>query len=699
MQSSVRCKGCEGVSRFGRLFAVVWALVVCVLACPSAQAQSTLSLDVAPVLGPSSPSVDGWGELYLRLENRGDQAVSGFLELRSDALSRSALRPASSARALSRAPFAVAASSRVTLLLPSHSLVTRVGEAKVVAVDAKGNELCMSRLTPLRTLDPLLFDLSAPSRIAVALSGALMPIKRRTYGYAYGGATLSVSMPQQNPTTGEPVLPDLAAGYASATVVLASGRSLSTLSPTARDALFSWVLGGGALAVVIDRPEDVSSPSLEALVGGRVHRTAVARQLAQMTQFAVRADAVGKTGPSGEPRIVLQSAEPSPGLAATLSGLSGGNLRPSPWGESASYGLGEVHFLAFNPDAELGANDPWARLKVMDLIRHAWERANVVALPHGEASLDDSRVSGVRRVLDPNESTRWTVVVSALLLLIYAALAGPLNFFIAQRRGRPLRALLYLPIWAGLALASIVVLGILGKGVTGRARHLTLIEAGAGMARAAVTRFRGLYGSAADDLTVRAARGRVLDVAGELDDITRDLVVDRDGLRLERLREKPWEVQVVREDGFVNLGAGVSLVQGERGAISIKNRCARDLLSVVVSAPGQGLAYFPKIADGQTVRVDAGRWLGHFAPITTASGSHALSVDSFRSDIEEHAKGSAVAWDALETLAGNEVDWWPTDVPVLLGEIEGGEGKTQDSGLRLDVDRVLVRVIGYGGVP
>jgi hypothetical protein len=666
----------------------------------TARAQSALSLEVSPVLGAASPAVDGWGELYLRLENTGDQALSGFLELHAEPISRGAIRAGSgSTRALAWAPFAVAGKSRVSLLLPSHSLVTRVGEAKVVAVDAKGNELCSDRLTPVRTLDPLLFDLSEPSRIAVALNGAPMPIKRRAYGYSYGGATLSVTMPQQNPTTGEPVLPDLAAGYASATVVLASGRTLSTLSPTARDALFSWLLAGGALAVVIDRPEDVQSPWLEALAGGHVRSTAVAHQLAQITQFAVRADGAGKAAPGGEPRIVLQSAQPSPELAATLFGLSGGNLRVSPWGESCSYGLGEVHLLAFNPDSELGANDAWARLKLVDLVRHAWERANVVALPHGEAGLDDSRVSGVRRVLDPNESTRWTVVVSALLLLIYAALAGPLNFFLAQRKGRPLHALLYLPIWAGLALASIVLLGILGKGVVGRARHLTLIEAGAGMARAAVTRFRGLYGSSAGDLTVRAARGSVLDVVGDPDDITRDLLVDRDGLRLERFREKPWEVQVVREDGFLNLGAGVSLVAGTDGALTIKNRCARDLLSVVIKAPGQGIAYFPKIADGQTVDVQSGRWLGHFAPTTTASGSHALSVDSFRSDIEAHAKGIAAAWDALDTLAGKEVDWWPEDVPVLLGEVEGGEGKTQDSGLRLDMDRVLVRVIGYGGVP
>ncbi|HTA92974.1 MAG TPA: hypothetical protein VK745_25525 [Polyangiaceae bacterium] len=689
--------------RFGkarRVVACLWLGLVLTLWSGAARAQSALALEVVPVLGASSPSVDGWGELYVRLENTGDQALSGFLELRAESLSRGAIggAPHGSGRALSRAPFAVAGKSRVTLLLPSHSLVSRMAEARVLALDAKGNELTSERLAPLRTLDPLLFDLSDPSRIAVALNAAAMPIKRRAYGYAYGGATLSVATPQRNPTTGELVVPDLAAGYASATVVLATGRTLSTLAPAARDALFSWVLGGGALAVVIDRPEDLHTPWLEALAGGHVRSTAAARQLAQITQFAVRADAAGKSASGGEPRIVLQSAEPSAELLATLSGLGGANLRVSPWGESASYGLGEVHFLAFNPDSELGANDTWARFKMVDLVRHAWERANVVALPHGEAGLDDSRVAGVRRVLDPNESTRWTVVVSALLLLLYAALAGPLNFFIAQRRGRPLRALLYLPIWAGLALLGIVVLGVLGKGVVGRARHLTLIEAGAGMAEAAVTRFRGLYGSAADDLTVRAARGSVLDVVGDPDDITRDLVVDRDGLRLERLREKPWEVQVVREDGFVNLGAGVSLLHDAAGGLSIKNRSARDLLSVVVKSPGQGLAYFAKIADGQTVSVQHGHWLGHIAPASSA-GSHPLSLDTFRTDIEAHAKGSAAAWDALETVAGSEVDWWPDDVPVLLAQIDGGEGKTQDSGLRLDVDRVLLRVIGYGGVP
>ncbi len=672
--------------RLARLLPLLCALLAVSLCSKPASAESSLTVEAVPVLGGNSPSVDGWGEVYVHLESNDSRSLGGFLELRSLDMGR----------ALSRVPFALAPKGRVSLLLPSHGLVTRMG-AKVVAIDDKGSELGFSQVTPVRVLDPLLFDLSVPSRLAPVLSAQAMPIRRRGMSYSYGGSTLSVTTPQINIVSGEPVLPDLAAGYASATVVLASGRTISNMPPPARGALVSWVLGGGALALVIDRPEDLRSSWLEALAGGRVQSSAAAHQLSAVTQFAVPIDPPGGGG-GGPPHLALESAQPSHDLAATFFGLSGANLRVSPWGESCSYGLGEVHFLAFNPDSELGAGDPWLRLKMIDLVRHAWERASVVALPHGQSGLDDARGGSVRRVLDPNESTRWTVVVSTLLLLLYAGLAGPLNFYLAQRAGRPLRALVYLPVWAGIALVGIVVLGVLGKGVSGRARHLTLIEAGAGMAHASVTRFRGLYGARSDDLTVRAARGSVLDVLGEPDETMRDLVVDRDGLRLEKLREKPWEVQVVREDGFTALAGGVSLVQGTDGRLLVKNRCARDLLSVVVKTPGQDFVYFPKIADGETVSVGRGRSLGS-GPAGASNGNHPLSVSSFHDAVEEHAQGAGAAWEALEALTGSDADWWPSDVPVLLAELEGGEGRTQDSGLRVDIDRVLLRVVGYGGVP
>ena len=677
---------------FVRTLCTLLALLSLPTLAREALAQGALSLEAVPVLGAGGPAVDGWGELSIRLENSSAGPITGFVELRA-VIGRNATR------VLSRAPFAVAAKSRVHLLLPSHSLVSHAGDAKVVAVDAQGEDLFETTVPPLRELEPLLFDLSPTSRIAPVLNAQPVPIRRRGMGFVYGGSTLAVTTPQVDATTGDPVLPDLAAGYASATVVLASGRGLSSLPPPTLDALISWVLAGGALAVVLDRPEDLHSAWLEALAGGRVQSAPAPRALAAVTQFAVPVDPAGKGHfGRGNPRIVLESAKPSNELVSTFFGLSGANLRPTPWGESASYGLGEVHFLAFNPNTELGASDPWLRLELLDLVRHAWERATTVALPHGQSPVDDLRASNVRRVLDPNEGTRWTVVVSTLLLLIYAALAGPLNFFLAQRAGRPLRALMYLPVWSAIAMASIVLLGILGKGITGRSRHLTLIEAGAGMARASVTRFRGLYGSRADDVMVRAARGSVLDVLGAADEVTRDLIVDRDGLRLERLREKPWEVQVVREDGFTNLGAGVSLISNDGGELTIKNRCARDLLSVVVNAPGKGLYYFPKLADGQTVGLTQGRTLGSVG-MASPLGTHVLSVLSFHDAVEEHAKGVGAAWEALESLTGSDADWWPEDVPVLIGELEGGEGRTTDSGLRLDVDRVLVRVVGYGGVP
>lgn len=679
------------MGQFVRLAALLGALLALLLTPRLVKADSGLKLEAVPALGTGSPSVDGWGEIYVRLENGGSAPLSGYLELRSALVARSAWRT------LSRAPFSIAPKGRVNLLLPSHNLL-RVSEAKVVAVDAHGEVLSEGAMPPLRALDPLLFDLHTPSRLAAVLNTQPVPIRGRSGSYGYGGSILSVTTPQLNTTTGELVLPDLAAGYASATLVLASGRTISSLAQPALDALFSWVLAGGALALVVDRPEDVHSPWLEALVGGHLQSCAAAKALSQVVQFAIPVDNAGKGSFGGPPRVTLESARPSAELAATFFGLTGANLRVSPWGESASYGLGEVHLLAFNPNTELAANDPWLRLEMIDLVRHAWERASVVALPHGQASLDEPRTENVRRVLDPNEGTRWTVVVSTLLLLIYAALAGPLNFYLAQRAGRPLRALIYLPVWAAIALAGIVILGILGKGVSGRARHLTLIEAGAGVARASITRFRGLYGARSDDLTVRAARGSVLDVIGEPDEVTRDLLVDRDGLRLERLREKPWQVQVVREDGFANLGAGVSLVQAPNGELSIKNRCARDLLAVIVNAPGQGMSYFPKVADGETVSLRQGRSIGS-PPPSSSFGTHPLSVASFRTQVEERAKGAASAWEALESLTGTDADWWPEDVPVLIAELDGGEGRTQDSGLRLDLDRVFVRVVGYGGVP
>jgi hypothetical protein len=278
-------------------------------------------------------------------------------------------------------------------------------------------------------------------------------------------------------------------------------------------------------------------------------------------------------------------------------------------------------------------------------------------------------------------------------------LAGPLNFYLARRSGRPLRALVRLPALSAFSLALVVALGAIGRGVSGRARRLTLIEAGAGMSRAAATRFRGLYASSARERTVQAsARGNMLDVAGDAEQTGRRLAVDRDGARLTNLRGRPWEVVVVQEDGFMGLGGGVSLLPGPDGKLTIKNRVGRDLVGVVLVRGGSTDArFFIRIKDGEAVAEDAGQ------PFTVSSGGalgrSGLNLENAKIRLEGCSKGLSSAWDAIEGATTRNIDFWPSDVPVLLAQLDGGEGKLTDSGLPLEADRALLRVVGLGGVP
>ncbi len=53
----------------------------------------------------------------------------------------------------------------------------------------------------------------------------------------------------------------------------------------------------------------------------------------------------------------------------------------------------------------------------------------------------------------------------------------------------------------------------------------------------------------------------------------------------------------------------------------------------------------------------------------------------------------------MEEAAGTAVDWFPESVPVLVAQLDGGEGRLHDAGLRMESDRLLVRIVGYGGRP
>jgi hypothetical protein len=350
---------------------------------------------------------------------------------------------------------------------------------------------------------------------------------------------------------------------------------------------------------------------------------------------------------------------------------------------------------------------------MVDLARRGYDRRSTVAFRPGDEQAHGD-LNRVRRELDPNESSRWAIGFSALLLCLYAVLAGPVNFSLASKRGKPLRALRHLPIYAAVTFAIVVGIGMAAKGVTGRARHLTLVEAGAGMTRGTARRYRGFYASRSKDLTVRTTDSSSIvstAVLAELSDPRDHLLVDRDGARLVDVAALPWQTVVVREDGFTSLGDGISIVADPSGDIAVVNRSGRDLRAAVLWLPSGGARYFTRINDGARVvagaAVDLGTkkegrgWLSLVGTGRRVGGIdvHDLGASALAAVLEPDAPGLGEAWWALEEAASDAIDWFPDGVPVLLAQIDGGEGRTSDSGLRLETDRLLVRIVGFGGSP
>ncbi|WP_437277077.1 hypothetical protein WME90_38415 [Sorangium sp. So ce375] len=661
-----------------------------------------LVVDAAPVLGTSGGMPWGWNQIVVRIKNNGGRAARGEVEIESKRYSDQRVFVAS-------APYAVGAGASVDVRVPVN--VAPFGDVQVRALDERGAPVYAQALSSTSQHAVMLFDVSERSLLRGGLHDAPVAPLYISPGRSPGGSpnpVLWVGQPRFDSATGDPLLPDRAALYSGADAVLMRTDTLSRLSGAELEALAGYVLSGGTLALSVARPEDLRHPTLAAFVGGEVARAGVApRTLEEIVPPGV-SGGLGKQG-----NVLAPAPSASPAVAETLSGWSGGNLRGSPYGSSAFYGLGEVHLLAFDPTRSPAASDPWVKIRVADLARRAYDRRSTVAFRPGEEAMGVD-LDPVRRELDPNESSRWAIGVSAMLLCIYAVLAGPINFARAARQGRPLRALRHLPVYAAVTFAVIVGVGMLAKGVRGRARHLTLIEAGAGMTKGAARRFRGFFVSSAEELTVRTtdASGVIsTSVVAELSERRDRLLVDRDGARLTKVAALPWQTVIVREDGAASLGDGIAIVADPSGDVVVSNRSGRDLRGGILWLPEGSARYFARIGDGERVSSRAGvdlaaqsggqGWLSHvgFGRRVGGIDVHDLGGSLLAPLLDPDAPGLGAAWLAIEEAAGGSVDWFPAGVPVLFGQLDGGEGRARDSGLRIESDRVLVRVVGYGGRP
>jgi hypothetical protein len=263
------------------------------------------------------------------------------------------------------------------------------------------------------------------------------------------------------------------------------------------------------------------------------------------------------------------------------------------------------------------------------------------------------------------------------------------------------------------AFAGVVTIGIFSRGIRGKARHLMLIEAGAGMTQGTARRYRGFFAASADALTVHSTQSNsVLSRIALTNDASEQFTMDREGGRLENIAALPWQTVVIREDATARLGDGISIVD-ENGDLSIINRSGRVLRSAILKPSGKDPIYFARIADGERVGASAGHimtatpdersWTAQIG--TAGSPSWGLTTFPLAADglpsglLDGDTPGITTAWLTLERVATQPKSWFPEDVPVLLAQLEGGEGRTSDSGLRLDSDRVMVRVVGFGGRP
>ncbi len=716
----------------------------------------TIALVAMPSFGPDASEGDGWMEVVARVENLSAAPIKGTVVLTSTATGH---RGNEDNLFSAKAPFNVPAGKSAVVKLPTHAFHSYGPSVILKAIGEGGDELAHTSVSLNSTAAALLVDVEPTPKLNVVMRGWTVARAWNPYAGSYtmsapgGPSPLTIGAPGYDRTTGDPVLPDRAAAYAPVTVLVIRSDVLAKLEGVTLEALVGWVVTGGALAVVPTRPEDLRAGVLATLVGGAIAKGDVPPALytypatdkppssntfdptdpweapgggtppTPANPFATPdagATPIAYSPPNAPTALgplfvpAKTSAKPPsfrigplPAVREKLVGFSGGNLRASPYGATATYGLGEVHILAFDPTTPPGIDDGWTHGRLLDLIAHAWDRRAENVFPHGSGERRAASPHELRRALDPNENFRIALGISAILLVVYSILAGPLTYIRATKRGRPLDPLLWAPMWSAITFGVILLVGLAGKGWTGRARHIAIVETGAGVTRGAIRRYRGFFSSQTRSLTINATdRSCVLDVVAADSREHGDAVmrIDRNGAKLENLTALPWQTVVVAEDGLYDFKGGISILPTPDGSVDVVNRSGRDLKELLVYVPKQGIYFFAALKEGDRLHANTGKLLlSHSARPRTSAGT--MGVHGFDPSYLSSTIGGKLGehvqqvWTPLTSAAGNAIDWWPDDAAVVMGEIEGGEGVKNDSGLSVESDRLLLRVVGQGGAP
>jgi hypothetical protein len=677
--------------------ALRWLLLFAALLVSHRAWSQTAAYQLDSVVSPApSAFLQGVVEVVARIDNPTAQAISGEVVLHgsdfgdADVQSRAAFSAAPGSNVLVRVPVIAKQRVRADILVGGRSQQT---------LD----------LNPTFEQAVRVFDGNQPSRLKASLESMSVSINPGLYGPKPGpGSGGPVARMRFSSTIadaqGQTILPSRPATWHGVHLVVLPCARLEALSGDEAEALAGFVMAGGTLALHVQKPEDLRGERLRALAGGDPREVEPgARMLATFQRPS------GPITSDANPLIEV----PELPREFPVVAYAGGNLSESAFGASAPYGLGELVLLGFDPSNAPAASHPWVRSRTVELARRAYERVTIAAIRPGAIkgsaySRSMGGVSGndrVRQLLDPNRTARWGIGLAALVICLYAVVAGPVAFTRAKNKNRPLAALLALPLLSLSTFLLIVVVGFIAKGTGQSARRLTLVEAGGGMHGAVARHYRAFFSPSAQELSVGASQ-RTGMLSLEMDDgASFGLRVDGDGLRLSDLEGTPGQTVVVREDAMYDLGDGIALIRGKAPPeLTIVNRSGKSLRNLLVKLPNNAFYYLPKLESGGHIAAKDFAshgaievWSGHpTAPL--GASPPAFDFYNFAGVLEAQQEAEAgEAWTAIAGAAPDDMAWFPEGVPVLLGELEANGPLGKDSGVAIKQARTLVRVVGFGG--
>jgi len=668
------------------------ALAGLVVSSVAFEAAATPRLEVAHVQGRDAPWIVGWNEAVVSLENAGGPSFRG------EVLIETSFDPTHERPTL-RVPVSLAAGESARLVLPfflqpgaapqailrtqvdgevaSHPLgVARPFEGVATLVEIQGKDAFGKKLLDgapdEKDKEPEEGVYPPPPTHKHHPHPKAGPTHPVTPTIPYVRPTIDVVTVQFAKESGDPILPDVVAGWSGAVLVVVPSDILSRLSGRPLDALVGWVRAGGLLAVSVVREEDLRAPNLEKLFGTGVRMTGTS----PMT-FA--------------------------GDSLTRGDLSKGGDD----GDYARVGIGQAWLLRRDPWAK-GKPDPKSAAALQALWGSGLSRRPAIAsgpVGAGVRFYDDDRV---RKLLDPNHGFRPALGLAALLVLGYALLVGPVGFARARRLGRPLSVLRTTPLIALVLFLSLVGIGKAGKGIRGRIRRLTVVDVAGGATAGQATALDAYFVS--DPGTIVLAGKRPIDTVHVVEPFQESAAIelDKGTVAVRGVRAHPWETIVLASEGEKEVPGGIVL-EGSGPRLALENKTPWTLEHVVLhpettlTGPAKS-RYFAVVKPGEKVFARDGEAVErHLWPVAAGSLAGAgAGLDS--------AAGRPLLKDkglATEALAAGE---------ALLGSSWAGAGTLSHdlsiatavvrlptpplgglSTVSLEHDVLLLRVIGLGG--